>query len=183
MKTKLLTTLILCSPLFLFAQGIGVGVKAGANFANLSSDEVDTKGKTGYHVGAYANIHFSEKFGITPEVLWSAQGGDLDEAEINTNYIAIPIMLRWRIIDLISLEAGPQFNVLTSAEADDVDVTDDFASPCYSAAFGAVCHLPLGFTAGLRYVAGLTDLSKNDEDKLKDQNFQIWVGWTILGAR
>lgn len=183
MKTRFLTILLLCSPLFLFAQGIGIGVKAGANFANLSSEEFDTKSKTGYHIGAYANIHFSEKFGITPEVLWSAQGGDIEDVEINTNYVAVPVMLRWRIIDLISLEAGPQFNILTSAEADDQDVSDDFNDPSYSAAFGAVCHLPLGFTAGLRYVTGLTDLSKNDDDKLKDQNFQVWVGWTILGAR
>jgi hypothetical protein len=48
------------------------------------------------------------------------------------------------IIDLISLEAGPQFNILTSAEEDGVDVSDDFESPSYCAAFGAICHLPLG---------------------------------------
>jgi hypothetical protein len=27
--------------------------------------------------GAYANIKFSDKWGVTPEVLWSAQGADL----------------------------------------------------------------------------------------------------------
>jgi hypothetical protein len=183
MKTRLLTIVILCSPFFLVAQGIGVGIKAGANIANVSSDDFDTKSTTSYHVGAYANLKLSEKFGITPEVLWSSQGGDIENVEFKTNYVTVPVMLRWRIIDLISLEAGPQFNVLTSAESDGVDVTDDIASPSYCAAFGAVCHLPLGFTAGLRYVTGLTDLTKNDDEKLTDQNFQIWVGWTILGAR
>src|SRR5262249_44777794 len=123
------------------------------------------------------------KFGITPEVLWSAQGADVEDADLNTNYVAVPIMLRWRIIDLISLEAGPQFNILTSAKYDDDDVADDFESPSYSLAFGAVCHLPLGFTAGLRYVSGLTDIAKDEDIKVTDQNFQVWVGWTILGAR
>jgi len=183
MKTRTLTFILLCSPLFLFAQGIGVGVKAGANFANVNSEDFDTKSATSYHVGAYANFKLSEKFGITPEILWSSQGGDIENVEFRTNYVTVPVMLRWRIIDLISLEAGPQFNVLTSAESDGVDVSDDIQSPSYCLAFGALAHLPLGFSAGLRYVTGLTDLTKNDDDKLTDQNFQVWVGWTILGAR
>jgi len=182
MKTRILITLFLCSPLFLLAQGIGVGIKAGANFANYSSDDVETESATSYHVGAYANFKLSEKFGITPEVLWSSQGGDIDNVEFKTNYVTVPVMLRWRIIDLISVEAGPQFNVLTSADSNGQDVKDQFESPSYSAAFGALAHLPLGFTFGLRYVAGLTDISTSD-DKITDNNFQIWAGWTILGAR
>ena len=182
MKTRILTTLFLCSPLFLLAQGIGIGAKVGANFASYNSDQFDTESATSYHVGAYANFKLSEKFGITPEILWSSQGGDIDNVEFKTNYVTVPVMLRWRIIDLISVEAGPQFNVLTSAKADGQDVADDFESPSYCLAFGALCHLPLGFNGGLRFITGLTDLSKSANDELKEQNFQIWVGWTILGA-
>jgi len=182
MKTLTLALFLLCAPVFLFAQ-LGIGIKAGANFANVSTDNADTKSKTSFHAGAYANIKFSEKWGVTPEVLWSAQGSDIDDVEFNTNYITVPIMLRWRIIDLISLEAGPQFNILTSAEKDGVDVSDDYESPSYCAAFGAVCHLPLGFNAGIRYVAGLTDISKSEDEKITEQNFQLYVGWTILGSR
>lgn len=183
MKTRILTIALFCTPLLIFAQGVGIGVKAGANFANVSSKDYETKSKTSYHAGVYANLSFSEKFGITPEVLWSSQGGDIEDVEFNTDYITVPIMLRWHIIDLISLEAGPQFNILTKAESGGMDVTEEIANPSYCAAFGAICHLPLGFNAGIRYVAGLTDLSKDDEDKLTDQNFQIYVGWTIFGAK
>ena len=182
MKTRILITLLLCSPLFLLAQGIGIGAKVGANFANLSTDDADTKSIVSYHIGAYANLKLSEKFGITPEILWSSQGADIENVEFKTNYVTVPVMLRWRIIDLISLEAGPQFNVLTSAKADGQDVTDDYESPSYCLAFGALCHLPLGFNGGLRFVTGLTDLSKDENFNFKEQNFQLWVGWTILGA-
>ncbi|HSF90175.1 MAG TPA: porin family protein [Saprospiraceae bacterium] len=182
MKTLTLMIVLLCSPIFLSAQ-LGVGIKAGANFANISTDDYETSSRTSYHAGAYANFKLSDKWGITPEVLWSSQGGDLDDVEFETNYVTVPIMLRWRIIDLISVEAGPQFNVLTSAKSDGVDVLDDLTSPSYSAAFGALVHLPLGFNAGLRYVVGLSDISESENDSLKDNTFQIYVGWTILGAK
>lgn len=182
MKTFTLAIALLCLPVFLSAQ-IGVGVKVGANFANMNSDDFDTSSKTSYHAGIYANLKLSEKWGITPEVLWSSQGADVDNVEFNTNYVTVPIMLRWRIIDLISIEAGPQFNILTSAEQDGNDVLDQLKSPSYSAAFGGLVHLPLGFNAGLRYVAGLTDITESDDDSIKESNFQIYVGWTILGAK
>jgi hypothetical protein len=182
MKTFTLAIALLFAPIFLSAQ-LGIGIKAGANFANISTDNADTQSKTSFHAGAYANIKFSDKWGVTPEVLWSAQGADINDVEFNTNYITVPVMLRWRLIDLISLEAGPQFNIVTSAESGGVDVSDEIASPSYCAAFGAVCHLPLGFNAGIRYVAGLTDITKDDDEKLTEQNFQLYVGWTILGSR
>jgi len=182
MKTLILTLTLLSAPIFLSAQGLGLGVKLGANFANVSSDDFDVSSKTSWHGGFYANIGFSEKWGVTGEVLWSAQGAELDNAEFNTNFIAVPVMLRWHVIDLISVEAGPVFNFLTSAEQDGVDIKDELTDPSYSGALGALVHLPLGFNGGVRYVLGMTDLFE-DEREAKDATFQIYVGWTILGAK
>ncbi len=182
MKTRIFTIMLLCAPIFLFGQ-LGIGVKAGANFANISSDNYSSSSRTGYHVGAYLNLKLSEKFGITPEVLWSSQGADINNVEFNTDYVTVPIMLRWRIIDLISLEAGPQFNILTKAKSGGNDVKDSLTDPSYCLAFGGLVHLPLGFNAGIRYVLGLTDLSESDTDTWKDRTFQVYVGWTILGSK
>jgi hypothetical protein len=183
MKKLIFTLALLYGPVFLFAQGLGVGIKVGANFANYSSDNYSSSSITSYHAGLYANIKFSEKWGVTPEVLWSAQGADLDNAEFKTNYVTVPIMLRWRVIDLISLEIGPQFNFLTDAKIEGLDVSDQLKSNTYSAAFGALVHLPLGFNGGIRYVMGMTDLAEDSNEDLKDQTFQVYVGWTILGAK
>lgn len=183
MKNLIFTLALLSAPLAMHAQGLGVGIKAGANFCNLSTDNFSTNGTTKYHVGAYANINFSEKWGITPEVLWSAQGAELDDVEFETDYVLVPIMLRWRMIDLISLEAGPQFNILTKAEFDGDDVKDDLKSTTYSIAVGGVVHLPLGFNGGIRYIMGMSDLSDIDNVELKDRTFQIYIGWTIFGAK
>jgi hypothetical protein len=181
MKKLLFTIALLSAPMFLIAQGVGIGIKAGANFANVSSDDddVDIKSRTRFHAGLYANINFSEKWGVTPEVLWSGQGAEIDDVEFNQDFVTVPIMLRWRIIDLISLEAGPQFNFLTNCELDGKDVKDDYKSTTYSGAFGAVVHLPLGFNGGIRYVMGLTNMADDDDVDIKDRTFQLYLGWTL----
>jgi len=174
---------LLYAPVFLCAaQGLGIGIKAGANFSNYATDNFSTDGITMYHAGFYANINFSEKWGITPEVLWSAQGADLDAVEFKTDYVIVPIMLRWRFIDLLSAEIGPQFNFLTKAEYGGDDIKDDMNGTTYCMAVGALIHLPLGFNGGVRYVMGMSDLSDVSSVELKDQTFQVYIGWTIIGG-
>ena len=116
---------------------------------------------------------------MTPEVLWSGQGAEIEDVKFNQDFVTVPIMLRWRVINLISLEAGPQFNFLTNCELDGVDVKDDYKNTTYSGAFGAVAHLPAGFIGGIRYVMGLTNLSEIDDKDLKDRTFQLYLGWTL----
>ena len=184
MKKLIFTLALLSVPAFIFAQGVGVGIKAGANFTSYSSDEFSTSSVTKYHVGAYVNINFSEKWGVTPEVLWSSQGAKIKAVgDFDTDYVIVPIMLRWNPIDLIFIEAGPQFNFLTKAEIDNTDVEDQMKSSTTCAAFGAGVKLPLGFNGGLRYVVGLSDLSDNDAVEFKEGTFQIYIGWTILGSK
>jgi hypothetical protein len=184
MKKLIFTLALLSVPAFIFAQGVGVGIKAGANFSNYSTDNYSTSSVTKYHVGAYVNINFSEKWGITPEVLWSSQGAKIKNVgDFDTDFVIVPIMLRWNPIDLIFIEAGPQFNFLTKAEIDNTDVEDQMKSSTTCAAFGAGVKLPLGFNGGLRYVVGLSDLSDVDAVELKEGTFQIYIGWTILGSK
>ena len=172
-------------PLSIFAQvGIGVGIKGGVNFANQAVKDVDTKSITSYHVGAYLNLNLSDKFGITPEVLYTANGSKWEDTKVNTDYVAIPVMFRFMPMKLISLEAGPQFSFLTKAEVEDVgDVKDQLKKNDFGLAFGAGLHLPMGFNAGARYIYGFTNISDVSETTIKNRTFQIYVGWTILGAK
>ena len=185
MKKLIFTLALLSGPAFIFAQGVGVGIKAGANFTNYSSDNYSTSSVTKYHVGAYVNINFSEKWGVTPEVLWSSQGAKIKGVgDFDTDYVIVPIMLRWNPIDLIFIEAGPQFNFLTNAKLEGYpNIEDELKSNTTCAAFGAGVKLPLGFNGGLRYVVGLSDLSDIDTVELKEGTFQIYIGWTILGSK
>jgi hypothetical protein len=87
-------------------------------------------------------------------------------------------------MSLLSLEAGPQFSFLTKAEVENAgDVKDQLKNNDFGLAFGAGLHLPLGFNAGVRYVLGFTDISDVSGESIKNRTFQIYLGWTILGAK
>ena len=38
------------------AQGVGIGIKGGANFANQDIEDIDIETVTDDHIGAYLNI-------------------------------------------------------------------------------------------------------------------------------
>ena len=184
MKKSLFFLIAMCTPMFLIAQGVGVGIKGGVNFANVDAEDISTSSITDLHIGAYVNLNISEKFGITPEVLWTAQGAELEDAEFNMDLISVPVMLRFKPISLISLEAGPQFSFITSAEVEGVDIKDQLKSNAFGMAIGAGVHLPLGLNGGIRYILGFTNISEADDvDNIKDRTFQIYVGWTLFGAK
>ena len=55
-----------------FSQEIDLGVKAGANFANISDVE-DLSSKTGFQAGIFAGVKFTDKVGIQADLLYSQQ--------------------------------------------------------------------------------------------------------------
>lgn len=183
MKKNVLILSILFIPFTMFAQGVGIGIKGGANFANMEIKDVNSKSITDFHIGAYVNLNISEKFGITPEILYTAHGSELDNAKINTDYFAVPVMFRFKPISLISLQAGPQFSFLSKAEKDGANIKDQLKENDFGIAFGAGLHLPLGINGGVRYVLGFTNISEVANEEAKNRTLQIYVGWTIFGAK
>lgn len=173
-------------PLLIYSQGIGIGIKAGANFADPSVTGTSIKTVTDYHLGGYLNLNLTKKWGITPEVLYTANGSKWADIKVDLDYVAIPVMLRYKPIDLLSLEVGPQFSLLTRAHMDNFgDIKDQLKTNDFGLAFGAGLHLPLGLNAGARYVLGFTNISNvsTADNSIKNRTFQIYVGWTFIGAK
>jgi hypothetical protein len=179
---------------FVHAQGVGLGIKAGANFANQSISgsaailqDLNTDAITGFHGGIYVSIDFSEKWGIQPEALYSRVGSELpDVNQLNEfDYLSVPILLRWKPISLLSIEAGPQFSALLAVKDINGDsIKENFKNSDFGLAAGATLHLPLGLNAGLRYVWGFTNVLDLDTDsKVENTVFQVFAGWTLLGAK
>jgi hypothetical protein len=183
MKKSFLFAVLFLVPFIIHAQGVGIGIKAGANWANQDIENVDINSVTSYHAGAYVNLNFSDKWGITPEVLYSVYGSELNNVKLDLDYISIPLMLRFKPISLLSLEAGPQFSILTKANLHGDDIKNQLKTNDFGLAFGAGLHLPLGFNAGARYILGFTDISDVSAESIKNRTFQIYVGWTIFGAK
>jgi len=176
-------------------QQLKFGPKAGVNFANLSWVD-NTEMKTGFHVGAVAEIKFNEKFSIQPEVVYSAQGAKntttvpvLGEVETtwNNDYINIPILAKYYIVDGFSVEAGPQIGFLVKSEAKiesgnssvKDDTKDDFKSTDFGLGFGLAYDLPVGIFVNARYNMGLSDIRNNTNsgDAIKNNVIQVGIGY------
>ncbi|MFT5238718.1 MAG: hypothetical protein ACI9M9_002330, partial [Flavobacteriaceae bacterium] len=58
-----------------FSQSIDLGIKAGANFANISDVEGgDAKSITGFQAGVFVGFKLGDKIGLQADVLYSQQG-------------------------------------------------------------------------------------------------------------
>ena len=102
-----------------FAQGFGWGVKAGLNVSGMSN--TDFNAKTGLTAGVFADYRFNDWFGASAEVLFSREGGKITEGDskfINkSNYLNIPIMAKFYVLDQLAFNIGIQPGVFLSAKA------------------------------------------------------------------
>jgi hypothetical protein len=94
----------------------------------------------------------------------------------------VPVLLRLNFAKIVNIHAGPQFGVLLSAKAEDVDIKDELESSDLGVAVGAGLDLPMGLTASARYVFGLKDIEASSSGIEATNNvFQLSVGYKFIG--
>lgn len=190
---KKLMTLVTVIGMIMVAQAqqdIRFGVKGGLNIASIYGEDVDnSESRTSFHIGALSEIPLSEKFSFQPEILYSSQGiKENDEnAELKLNYLNIPLMMKYYVVENLSLEAGPQFGILLSADAKvegegEEDVKELFRDFDYGVNFGLGYKLEGGLNFGLRYNLGLSkildfELFFGEENKAYNGVFQLSIGY------
>lgn len=173
MKKIILSAIAVMAFAFTNAQQTRFGVKGGLNISTVVGGDVeDTKSLVGFHVGGFAEIKVFDKFFIQPELLYSAQGTKVDgfggDADIKLNYLNIPVLAKYYIVDKFSVEAGPQLGVLLSAKAEGTDIKDGTRSVDFGFNIGAGYNFTDNFSVGLRYTIGLSPLSDKDIDDAND---------------
>ena len=192
------------------AQEMSFGVKAGVNLANVGGDvDEDTDMKLGMHIGGFAEFMLSEKFAIQPELLFSMKGykSEYSEAEmgvsvnyenkVNLNYIDIPIMAKYYIVEGFDVHAGPQIGFLMSAkgkskasatvmgqhysEETEEDLKDFMNTIDFGLGFGVGYKLDMGVFFNARYNLGLSNIFDVDTDDFSVQNnvIQISAGYAF----
>lgn len=177
-----------------FAQGeFAIGIKGGLNFANVntSSTGATYDGRTGFNAGAFALIKFG-KIGIQPEVLFSQQGTKFkyngSSIDRNFSYVNVPIILKLYTIAGINIQIGPQFGFLTSSPTaqsiqsggQTVTVDQAYKKSDVSAALGLGWDLPFGLTIDARYNLGLTKINDDSSPDVKNQVWQLSVGYKLF---
>lgn len=192
MKIKMLVLAVVClfAALSSSSQGINLGVKGGATVYKIDGVSFSDQFNWGYHLGGVAELMWSKKWGIQPEVLFnqsntktgysfdtlykSVNPGTLKEVKLN--YLSIPVLLTWRPSPFISFQAGPNFSVMMSKDRTLLqDGAEAFKSGNVSLLGGVQLNI-LSFRIYGRYGMGLTNLNNIDnEDKWKSRGGQVGV--------
>jgi len=157
-----------------FSQSIDLGIKGGVNFANIS-DVSNLSNKTGFHAGLFAAVKYN-KVAVQADLLYSQQGAKLSPGKFDLDYVNVPVVLKYYLIQGLNLQVGPQFGFLVN---DDIPV-DEKKNMDVSGVAGAGIDLPFGIRFDARYNFGFTDVSKVEGAKGKNSVFSLAVGYSFL---
>ncbi len=198
MKTRI-SLLIAC---VVFAQvamaQINFGLKAGTNISKVDGKAFKDEFNYGYHLGAFAEVNLGKKLSIQPEVLFNQYQTRVDTAfshiyenalnfsnykDVKLNYLSIPLVLNYRLANILSLQAGPQFGILLDQDKNLLENGKAaFSKGDFSLLGGAQVNIRnLRFTG--RYFIGLNDIKDveniNNKETWKNQGWQLSVGFAF----
>lgn len=178
MKRLLILSVIVLFTFHSNAQEIDFGLKAGANFSTLT-DASGLSNKTGFLAGAFLGVKFNDKFAIQPELLYSQQGAEFNLGEFELDYVIVPVVIKYYLVQGLNLQVGPQFGFIVDdnvkevlgniAEAESFDL---------SGIIGAGYDLPLGLRIDARYHFGFTEVFDNQDGK--NGVFSLALGYSFL---
>ncbi|SJZ48097.1 porin family protein [Sediminibacterium ginsengisoli] len=181
-----------------YAQGgFRLGAKLGANLNKVDGVSFKDGFDFSYHAGGWMEIDFNKKWGVQPEVLFNQSTTQRSSfntlyptyvnpsadpnGKIKLNYLSIPILLRYNIGNLVTLNAGPQFGILLSQDKDFLqNGKEAFKSGDFSMVGGIQLNLSMLRIYG-RYNIGLSNINDIDnQDKWKNQQIQLGLGLKLL---
>lgn len=159
----------------------------------VNGQSFDQEFQFGYNVGAFSEINFTSGWGIQPELMFNqtnyrtgtefsdVYSGGLNNYKGKLNYLSIPVLLSFRPIPLLSLQAGPQFGILLNS---DEHLTDNAAQAFKKGDLSFVGGAQLNLASlkvGARYVIGLNNISDlPNESSWKNEGWQLYAGFRIF---
>jgi hypothetical protein len=205
MRFFLLTFYVIILSITVHAQKFSGGLRGGINFAQMRqelrasglptgplSTTSTSDSRTGYLIGIYYTIMFSEKVGLQPELFYNSMGSKVASSEGILNYASLPVFVRYNLTEGFHLLGGPQVSYLVSAEEKNtgptgvtvIDTKDSFTSMDFGIVFGL--GLDLGkINLGVRYITGFTNITKNPTGSVSGVNYELEInnrGWQILAG-
>ena len=169
------------------------GAKVGVDATNFWGKDIKHGMQLNYQAGLVMEYKFNSHFGIAPEAVFAAQGGKFDVIDFHlgdinvnsnvayhTNYINVPVMLKFYTSPNFSIDFGPQvgFNVYSKYTVEDFDaieIKDGTKSVDFGVGLGGTYNLTDKAFVQARYTLGLTDVFEGDAD-CKNGNVQLAFG-------
>lgn len=157
------------------SQEVSWGVRAGLNISNLDFDPdpmFDNTHRNGFFIGFYADINFSEKLALSPEIQFSAEGAKADE--LRAEYLHLPVLLRLKLGERFAIGVGPQASLKVH------EYEDNFKNFVFSGVGGIEYNIWDDFYIDARVDYGFMNLLDDDFNyEAKQINYQFGFGIKI----
>lgn len=196
MTNRLLLTItgLLLLTTVAYSQSLHYGLKADLSFSTVHGNGMAGTFRPGFNAGAFAEYNITKKWGIQPEVLFTLynnkSGDDFTKYYVNSGrssanaskvqlgYLSIPLLLTYHVNDILSINAGPQYNLLVYYNEDLLqNGKNAFKKNDLGAAVGLTLHVSQVQFYG-RYVMGLSDINAVD-DRYSWKTHQIQLGMGV----
>jgi len=196
MKTKLVSLLIAVLIMQAATAQFRIGAKAGSNVVKLDGISFKDQFRYGYHLGGFTEIYIAKnkKVSIQPEVLFSQSSTSLDsnykslyeniinsdQSKVKLSYLSFPILLNYKLVGPLYLQAGPQFSILMDQSRNFLQNGGDaFKKGDFAMIGGAQIRIAKIYLTG-RYIIGLNNLNDIDNrDQWKSQAVQLSFGLAL----
>lgn len=178
-----------------------LGLKVGLNFSNLSGSQWENGFKTNLVGGAYAGVRLV-KIGFQAEALFSQSGyttgkdfhdlysgyynnlsDSLKQGTFRVNKLTIPLLVQFKLLPGLWLQAGAQYSGIVSVtDKDDLvkDAKAMFKTSNIAGIAGFTFHLNK-LNVGARYIFDFSDMNNtNLGDVWKQHVVQIHIGYKLL---
>lgn len=197
------------------------GLIAGANFTKWQGQDLqivedlvdkadgwlETKGKTGFHVGGYVNIPLSQTFSFEPGLAYSKKGyrikGDFKidaleflginaGAQVQQHYIDMPLYLKANVVKGLNVYAGPQVSYLVRSTLNaklgvlgislfnkGIGITERFNKVDLGLSGGVGYQFANGINLRAGYDHGLAKLDKNNNYDAYNRVVKVSIGYTF----
>ncbi len=175
--------------IFSNAQSLKLGIKAGAIGTKIAGESFKSGYNLSYQAGAWAEVDLLGKIGVQPEILFSQTSSSFNvgtptlpnDVNVKLNYLSIPVLFRYNVAKIITLNLGPQYSILMNKDQSLVDNGKSaFKGGEFAAVAGVQVHISSLRVYG-RYVLGLSNISDiPSTDSWKSQQIQIGVGFKVF---
>jgi hypothetical protein len=185
---------------FCCSAQIGIGLKAGLNFANVTDPGgINANNNTGHMIGAYFSPKPKKLFGFRSEIILSRQGYDFktgnNTGTVDLDYLLLPQLVTINITKRFELHAGGQIAFLLNAKADSSNnnsnngsILNYFNRFDYGVVGGVQVSPFSGLFIGARINIGLKNINLEPTDYppypnyelkeyVKNNVLQLYAGW------
>lgn len=196
MTIRILFFVCLSSSIAAQAQ-LEYGIKGGLNIADIVMTnyinpdiESDLMLKLGPHAGFFVRGAVNERVGLAGELLYSSKGVNAN-GRINLNYIAMPLLLEYKLSDKVFAEVGPELAYMFSATSEFGNAASTYNNKFDLGLDGGIRLAVRKIDLGMRYCVGMFSVrepvefnTSSGNEKIKYQNrvLQVYLGFKLHKA-